>query len=89
MHHEKHVSSQRLEHDQLQSDRLRRLLAYWQRIRANNPVPPRSRFDPVDIPYILPRVVLVEVQDKSGDFYFRVIGTETEDAGNRDRKSVV
>ncbi len=60
------------------------LLGYWDRIRGDRLIPSRKDFDPVDIPRLLPHVILVEVLrnelDKTfQDFKFRLIGTHVEE----------
>jgi hypothetical protein len=69
--------------EELASERLARLLAYWHRIAADGSVPARGNLDPTKIGFILARVMLVQVRREPLDFYFRLIGTETEDAGQR------
>jgi hypothetical protein len=45
----------------IRSERLVRALAYWQRLRGGRPVPDRADFDPLDIPDIMPHVVMWDV----------------------------
>jgi hypothetical protein len=55
---------------------LARLFAYWRQIRGQRPVPLRRDFDPLDIPYMLGRVMLIELRQEPGRHYFiRVHGT--------------
>lgn len=63
---------------------LEQLLGYWDRIRGDRLIPSRKDFDPVDIPRLLPYVILVEVVrnelDRTfQDFKFRLIGTHVEE----------
>ncbi len=53
-------------------------MAYWERIRAGHPMPRRGDLDPVDIPTLLPFVMLVDVFTRPLDFKFRLIGTEID-----------
>lgn len=54
--------------------RLADAYAYWLRKAAGRPMPSRADIDPVDIPNLLPDVMLVDVV---GDRYrYRLIGTE-------------
>jgi hypothetical protein len=55
---------------------LTRLYDYWRGIRHGRPVPLRRDFDPVDIPYLLGNVMLVEVLDRPRRYFVRVHGTE-------------
>ncbi len=63
---------------------LKQLLHYWRSIKGSRAVPSRRDFDPIDIPKLLPHVILVEVlrdatQRHFEDFRFRLIGTYVED----------
>ncbi len=62
------------------SDRIKSILAYWDRIRANRPMPMRTDFDPLDIPQHLSGILLLDVEgcdaDGNGIYRYRVVGTE-------------
>jgi len=63
----------------LVDDRLRHLFAYWQEKRAGRAMPRRADIDPLDFPYILGSVTLIEVLpqlDGLPRFRFRLYGTE-------------
>jgi hypothetical protein len=49
--------------------------SYWERIRGSRNMPRREDLDPVDIPRLLPFVMLVDVLTEPLDFRFRLIGT--------------
>ncbi len=51
-------------------------VAYWRRIGGERTLPSRRDLDPVDIPRLLPFVMLVDVLSEPLDFKFRLIGTE-------------
>jgi hypothetical protein len=51
-------------------------LAYWRRVGGGRCMPSRRDLDPVDIPRLLPFVMLVDVLSGPLDFKFRLIGTE-------------
>ncbi len=55
--------------------RLRQLLHYWQSKRRDAALPGRVDVDPLDFPYVLGDIVLVDVTDDPLDFRFRLIGT--------------
>jgi len=55
---------------------LARLFAYWRAIGHGRTVPLRRDFDPVDIPYVLGYVVLVDVREAPRRYFVRVHGTE-------------
>jgi hypothetical protein len=56
----------------LVDDRLRRLHAYWLERRGSRAMPARADIDPLDFPYILGWVMLVEVEPQpGGDLRFR------------------
>jgi hypothetical protein len=58
-----------------QDDRLLRLYRYWNDRRGELRFPPRANIDPVDFPYALGRVSLVEVQRNPLRFRYRLVGT--------------
>jgi hypothetical protein len=58
-----------------QDDRLLRLYRYWNDRRGELRFPPRASIDPVDFPYALGRVSLVEVQRNPLRFRYRLVGT--------------
>jgi hypothetical protein len=49
--------------------------SYWERIRGSRNMPRRVDLDPVDIPRLLPFVMLVDVLTEPLDFRFRLIGS--------------
>lgn len=51
-------------------------LAYWQSKRVNGAIPSYKAFDPVDIPELLPFVVVLDVIREPLDFRYRLIGDE-------------
>lgn len=53
-----------------------RLVDYWHAIRHGRPVPLRRDFDPIDIPFILGRVILAERRESPRCWFVRVHGTE-------------
>ena len=55
--------------------RLASLVSYWDEKRAGRPMPNRSDIDPVDIPGLLPFLVLVELREPPRRFYYRLTGT--------------
>src|SRR5579872_5062410 len=55
-------------------DRIQQAYDYWRRIAAGRAMPARKDLDPVDIPRLLPHVMLVEVEGP-GRFRYRLIGT--------------
>ena len=56
-------------------ERLQQLYAYWRNRAAGRPLPARGDLDPIDIPLLLPYVMLVDVLP-SGRYRYRLIGTE-------------
>ena len=57
---------------------LEQLQAYWDRLRAGRDMPARSDFDPIDIPRLLPHIVMIDVHYDAGgglaDFSYRLWG---------------
>ena len=55
--------------------RLRAVGEYWHKKSAGRRMPQRADLDPVDIPKLLPHVMLIEVH-AGGRYRYRLIGTE-------------
>jgi len=62
----------------ISDDRLRAGHEYWRRKAAGRRMPRRGDLDPIEIPRLLPHVMLVEVAE--GRYRYRLIGTENERA---------
>lgn len=60
----------------LSAPRLREALAYWRSKLAGRAMPSRRDLDPVDMPRLLPYVMLMDVLVGPLDFRYRLIGTE-------------
>jgi hypothetical protein len=60
----------------IRSDVLRRLVAHWDRIRGDRPMPARRDFDPLDVHYALGYISLIEVHRHPLRFFFRLDGTK-------------
>lgn len=65
-----------MKRDDIRSERLRRLFDYWEGKKAARKLPARAMLDPVDFPYALANVALVDVLRDPPRFRFRVVGTE-------------
>ncbi|HEX3881929.1 MAG TPA: PAS domain-containing protein [Stellaceae bacterium] len=59
--------------------RLHQAFAYWRRKAAGRPLPRRRDIDPIEIPKLLPDVMLVDVE-ADGRYRYRLIGTENTQA---------
>jgi PAS domain len=59
--------------------RLQEAFDYWRQQLAGKAMPRRADIDPLDIPKLLPHVMVVEVLP-SGRYRYRLIGTENTDA---------
>ena len=69
-----------VEEAQILSDaRLQEGLDYWCRKASGKSMPRRADIDPIDIPKLLPHVMLVDVLP-SGRYRYRLIGTENAEA---------
>jgi hypothetical protein len=60
----------------LETPLLRRLLEDWQERRRGRHLPSRRDFDPLDLKYILGKLLLIDVLRDPLRFRFRLIGTE-------------
>jgi hypothetical protein len=58
---------------------LRQLYDYWLNRRSGRPVPLRRSIDPVDIPLLLPHLIIAERAD-GDDLRYRLVGTRIVDA---------
>ena len=65
--------------------RLRALKRYWDDERGSRAMPARADLDPVDVPELLPYVMLVETAETLEKFRYRLIGTEACRGFDRDR----
>ncbi len=65
--------------------RLWALKRYWDGKRGDRAMPARADLDPVDIPEILPYILLVDTAETLEEFRYRLIGTEACRGFDRDR----
>ncbi|HXC28886.1 MAG TPA: PAS domain-containing protein [Stellaceae bacterium] len=61
--------------DAPRDQRLKALHDYWNRLRGDRKMPSRADFDPIDIPHLLPLIVLYAVQ-QDGGYTVRLVGEE-------------
>lgn len=64
---------------------LRELLAYWDRKRGANAMPSRGDIDPIEIPGLLPDLLIAETAERIGDFRYRLYGTRVCSGFGHDR----
>lgn len=62
--------------DRMTRPELQDLFAYWQSRRNGRSMPSRADIDPLDIPRLLPFVVLVDVLENPRDYRYRLVGTD-------------
>lgn len=60
----------------IRSDILRRLADHWEQIRQPRLMPARRDFDPLDVPYALGFMSVVEVHRSPPRYFFRLDGTK-------------
>ncbi len=70
-----------IELDENADTALRQTLEYWQRLRGSRRMPARKDLNPADIPRLLPKLMLADVEKEKveADFppiRFRLVGTE-------------
>ena len=65
--------------------RLRALKRYWDGKRGRRAMPARADLDPVEIPELLPYILLVDTAETLAEFRYRLIGTEACKGFDRDR----
>ena len=54
---------------------IRAFFEYWKRIHPATGLPGRQHFDPVDIPWLLPNIFMVDAPSDAIGFTFRLMGT--------------
>ncbi len=59
----------------LQQPLLRELYAYWRARCVGGALPARAALDPVDIPRLLPNLMLIDVTHDPFDLRYRLVGT--------------
>jgi hypothetical protein len=55
---------------------LHALYEYWNTLRGDRPMPKRTDIDPVDIPKLLPYIVMYTVLPDGGGYTIRLVGEE-------------
>lgn len=61
--------------DQAQSEKIRRLFEYWQRLKRNGRPGSRTDFDPTEVPGLLSSLLLGDIEADPFRVYFRLVGT--------------
>jgi len=56
-------------------DRIANLIDYWLRMQPGDRLPGRDHFDPLDVPTLLPNLLLVDVERDPYRFRCRLMGT--------------
>lgn len=64
--------------------KVRALFAYWQSIRPGDRLPGRQHFDPVDVPRLLPYLMLIDVAQPGPRLRNRLLGTKIVEYRGRD-----
>ncbi|NKB57712.1 MAG: PAS domain-containing protein [Alphaproteobacteria bacterium] len=70
--------------DTIHHAKLLALYAYWNKICGGRDMPSRSNFDPVDIPHLLPNLILIDVERDPLRFRIRLYGTAIAGLRGRD-----
>lgn len=75
----------RLEISQIRSERVQRLHEYWRsKIAAQGSVPLRRDIDPIELPDLLPCLMLLDVERDPLRFRYRLVGTRVVDFSYHD-----
>lgn len=73
-----------IEASELNSAAVRAAIAYWQG-KCESGAPPASRtLDPMDVPRLLPHLLLKDVRREPWDFRYRVVGTQVREHSRQD-----
>ena len=59
----------------IEDERLLALYRYWESKRGDRAMPARGDIDPLEIPNLLPMILLIDVTE-TGDYRYRLVGTE-------------
>jgi hypothetical protein len=64
------------EQPRIRSERVATFYAHWLNLAADD-LPPRAAIDPVEMPALLPNLMLIALQDHAASFrvYYRLVGT--------------
>jgi hypothetical protein len=65
-------------------DELKALLAYWQAKKGDRSAPARADLDPIEIPAIMPHLLLLDVEPRTRRVRFRLMGTAVTSGLGRD-----
>lgn len=68
----------------IRNQQLRDLYTYWQTMRGDSRIPPRSAFDPIRVPRLLPSLILLDVEPDTGRLIVRLLGTRVATVYGRD-----
>lgn len=68
----------------IRDQQLKDLYAYWQTMRGDRRIPSRSAFDPVQVPRMLPNLILLDVEPDTGRLVVRVLGTRVATVYGKD-----
>ncbi|MBX7146054.1 MAG: PAS domain-containing protein [Alphaproteobacteria bacterium] len=79
----KDSETHRLPFDQIENEKLRQLVQYWESLRKGRKMPSRSDINPVDLSFMLGWIILLEVHhtgipDDPFHFRYRLVGAELE-----------
>lgn len=80
------ASLQPFDASKIRSDRILRALSYWQAKRGARRVPDRAEFDPIDIPDIMPHVVMWDVLPDG--YRCRLAGTKMVEIHGREMTGI-
>ena len=80
------VSQQQFDRSKIKSERILRALAYWEAKKGKRRVPDRADFDPVDIPDIMPHVVMWDVLPQG--YRCRLAGTKMVEIHGREMTGI-
>ena len=62
--------------DQIESTAIRELFDYWRRKCGGRTLPRRRDIDPVDIPHLMPRILITDIEHDPFRVRYRLVGTK-------------
>ncbi|MFC7050200.1 PAS domain-containing protein [Emcibacter nanhaiensis] len=69
-----------VEFSDLKHDVHKELFQYWNKIRGTRSMPRRKDFEPTEVPNVLKHILMVNVEQATGRYLIRLLGSETVQA---------
>ncbi len=70
--------------EEIEADALKHLYQYWDDKRGSRAMPSRADLDPIDIPSLLPYIILIDVEQEPRRYRIRLYGTHVVERFGKD-----